>query len=163
MAKNKQRGGQVEEQGVAQGEAQGEAQAVLVEVPVSNMRLTYRREHPGNRCSYGIAGNSGIVVFDKGLFAGSDQPGFTAPATITLDCEMVQPKADNKTAKAEAAAVKLAERAAKAQAKIEAAQAKAEGKRVAADEALAKARAKVEAAQAAASGAAGDGGGAATE
>lgn len=127
----------------------------VVETPatptvVANHVLTYRREHPGNRCSYGIAGNSGIVVFDKGLFAGSTEAGFQAPATITLSCEMVPVKADTKVAREAAAAQKLIERAAKAQAKIEAAAAKALERQAKADEALAKARAKVEAASAAA-------------
>lgn len=105
-----------------------------------NFVLTYRRDHPGDRCSYGIAGNAGIVVFDKGLFKDG-----VAPPTITLDCEMVPVKADNKTAKAEAAAAKLAEKAAKAQAKIEAATARAAEKAVKAQEAAAKAQAKAEA------------------
>lgn len=113
---------------------------------VANFVLHYRREHPGNRCSYGIAGNAGIVVFDKGLFQGSDQAGFQAPAVITLDCEMVPIKQDNKTAKAEAAAAKLVEKAQKAQAKILAAQAKAEERQKKADEALRKAQEKVAAA-----------------
>lgn len=122
-----------------------------------NFVLTYRREHPGNRCSYGIQGNSGIVVFDKGLFVGGDQPGFTAPPVITLDCQMVPIKLDNKTAKAEEQARKLAERAEKAKAKIEAAQAKAAEKAKKAEEALKAAQAKVAAAQAGAAPAA-DGG-----
>lgn len=54
--------------------------------------LTFRRNHPGGgplgRCSYGVAGVPGIVVFDLGLF-----PGGVAPATITLDCELAQPQA----------------------------------------------------------------------
>ena len=112
--------------------------------PAPNFTLTYRRNHPGNRCSYGIAGNSGIVVFDEGLFA----PGVTPPATIVLDCEMVQPKADNKELKAQQAAAKLAEKAAKAQARIEEAQRKAAERKAKADEALAKAKAKVDAAAA---------------
>lgn len=104
----------------------------------------HRGDHPGNRSSYTIPGNAGNVVFFNTLFANG-----VAPDTITLDCEMVEPKADVKTAKAEAAAAKAIEKAAKAQAKIEAQQAKATAKAAKAAEALAKAKAKVEAAKAA--------------
>lgn len=52
--------------------------------------LTFRRNHPGGgplgRCSYGVAGVPGIVVFDMGLF-----PGGVAPATITLDVVLAEP------------------------------------------------------------------------
>jgi hypothetical protein len=109
------------------------------------MVLVYRREHPGNRCSYGIAGNKGIVVFDKGLFAGG--PEVDAPPTITLDCEMVPVKADQKEEKARKAADKAADKLAKAQAKIEKAQATAAAKADKAKAALAKAQDKVAAAQ----------------
>jgi hypothetical protein len=131
---------------------------VAVETTVAsaaNYTLTFKRNHPQDRCSYGIAGNPGIVVFQRGLFVGA-QP-FTSntdlgglPNTITLSCEMVQPKADNKTAKAEAAAVKAVEKAAKAEAKIVAAQAKAAEKAAKATAALAAAQVKIAAAQAAA-------------
>ncbi len=114
----------------------------------TNFVLTYRRDHPKNRCSYGIAGNPGIVVFDIGLFAGSDQPGFTAPATITLSCPMVSEKADSKTAKAEEQAAKAAEKAAKAEEKAKAAQARIEEKARKAQEKAAAALAKAEAAAA---------------
>lgn len=110
-----------------------------------NFTLVYRRDHPQNRSSYGIAGNPGIVVFDKGLFAGG-----VAPETITLSCEMVQPKPDVKAAKAEAAAAKLQERARKAEERIKAAQAKAEERKLKAEEAAKKAQERVAAAQAAA-------------
>lgn len=54
--------------------------------------LTFRRNHPGGgplgRCSYGVAGVPGIVVFDLGLF-----PGGIAPATITLDVPLATPVA----------------------------------------------------------------------
>lgn len=57
-----------------------------------SVTLSFRRNHPGGgplgRCSYGVAGVPGIVVFDLGLF-----PGGVAPATITLDCELAQPSA----------------------------------------------------------------------
>ena len=53
--------------------------------------ITFRRLHPGGgplgRCSYGVAGVAGIVVFDMGLF-----PGGIAPASITLNCELAEPK-----------------------------------------------------------------------
>lgn len=109
----------------------------------TNNTLTYRRDHPGNRCSYGIAGVPGIVVFDKGMFLDG-----TAPATIEMDCALSLPKADNKQAKAEAAAAKLAERAAKATAKAEAQTAKLAERQAKADAALAAAKAKVDAAAA---------------
>lgn len=118
---------------------------------VANFVLTFRRNHPGNRCSYGIPGNSGIVVFDRGLVAGtvpttseSDLGGM--PATITMDVELVAPKADNKTAKVEEAARKAQEKADKAAAKAAAAQAKIAERAAKAAEALAKAQAKVAAA-----------------
>lgn len=59
---------------------------------MANFTLTYRRNHPGGgplgRCSYGLAGVPGIVVFDLGLF-----PGGVAPATITLDVALAMPTA----------------------------------------------------------------------
>lgn len=138
-------GGQAQAEPVAVETAQPVAEAQPVASP--NFTLVYRRQHPGGgslgRCSYGIAGVSGIVVFDMSLFANG-----VAPPTVTMDCEFVQPKADNKTAKAEAAAAKAVDKAAKAQAKIEAQAAKAAEKQAKADAALAAAKAKVEAAQA---------------
>ena len=111
-----------------------------------NTTLTFRRNHPGNRCSYGIAGNSGIVVIDRGLFVGTTPTTETQelggmPQTLSLDALLVAPKASVTIDKQAAQAAKLAERAAKAQAKLE-----ASAKRVA--DAQAKAQAKVEAAQA---------------
>lgn len=54
--------------------------------------LHFRRNHPGGgplgRCSYGLPGVPGIVVFDLGLF-----PGGMAPKTITLDCALAEPVA----------------------------------------------------------------------
>lgn len=117
-----------------------------------NFVLNYRRDHPKNRCSYGIAGNPGIVVFDIGLFAGSDQPGFVAPASITLSCEMVPVKADTKTAKAEEQAAKAAEKAAKAEAKAQAAAARIAEKAAKAQERAAAAQAKADAVAAKAAG-----------
>jgi hypothetical protein len=107
----------------------------------------YRRDHPQDRCSYGIAGVSGIVVFDKGLFANG-----VPPTTITVDCALAQPKADAKAEKARLAAERAQDRATKAAVKIEAAQARAAEKSAKAAEALAKAQAKVAAAQAQAGG-----------
>lgn len=59
---------------------------------VQTATLTFRRLHPGGgalgRCSYGVAGVPGIVVFDMGLFAGG-----VAPATITLNVALAAPVA----------------------------------------------------------------------
>lgn len=52
----------------------------------SNYTLTYRRAHPNKRCSYGVAGVAGIVVFDLGIFADGKPP-----ATIVLDCLLAVP------------------------------------------------------------------------
>lgn len=127
------------------------APVVEAPVPSANYALAFRRNHPGNRCSYGIAGNSGIVVFDRGLVAGtvpttseSDLGGM--PASITMDCELVQPKADNKTAKVEEAARKAQEKADKAAKRAADAQAKIAERAAKAADALAKAQAKVAAA-----------------
>ena len=53
-------------------------------------QLTFRRNHPGGgalgRCSYGVPGVPGIVVFDLGLF-----PGGVAPATIELNVNLSAP------------------------------------------------------------------------
>lgn len=136
----------VAEQGAAESVEQGSTVgAVEQTAPAStnNYFLTYRREHPGDRSSFGVAGNAGIVVFDNGLFVG----GVAPREGITLNVELVPIKVDNKTAKVEAAAAKLVERAAKAADKLVASQAKAEEKRVKAEAALAAAKAKVAAAQ----------------
>lgn len=57
---------------------------------MATQTLTFRRNHPGGgplgRCSYGVAGVPGIVVFDLGLF-----PGGVAPATITLNVTLAEP------------------------------------------------------------------------
>lgn len=59
---------------------------------VASGTLFYRRQHPGGgplgRCSYGLPGVAGIVVFDMGLFAGG-----VAPATITVNCALAAPTA----------------------------------------------------------------------
>ncbi len=118
---------------------------------MANQILTFRRNHPGNRCSYGIAGNSGIVVFDRGLVAGtvpttSNEDLGGMPATITLDCALVEVKATEKVDKTAAAAAKAQEKADKAAAKVAAAEAKAKAKAEKAAEAAAKAEAKAKAA-----------------
>jgi len=117
----------------------------MAEAPAVNRTLVYRRDHPQNRSSYGIEGRAGIIVFDRSLFA-DGQP----PATIEVDCVMVSPKADTKTAKAELAAAKALEKAAKAQAKIDSQKAKAEEKAQKAQAALEAAQKKVADAAAAA-------------
>lgn len=117
-----------------------------------NHVIMYRRDHPGGgalgRCSYGIAGVPGIVVFDKSLF-----PDGVPPASITLDCVVVSPRTRVVTAKAELQAQKAIERAQKAQARIDAAAAKAAERQAKADKALADAKARVEAAAAKTTGA----------
>lgn len=54
--------------------------------------LFFRRNHPGGgvlgRCSYGLPGVAGIVVFDLGMFEGG-----IAPATIVLPFAMAAPTA----------------------------------------------------------------------
>lgn len=56
--------------------------------------LHYRRSHPGGgplgRCSYGVPGVPGIVVFDVALFL----PG-APPATLTLDVALATPQPRN--------------------------------------------------------------------
>jgi hypothetical protein len=51
--------------------------ATEVEQPTEqspNFTLTFRRTHPKNRCSYGVAGVPGLAVFDVSLFAGKKPP-----------------------------------------------------------------------------------------
>lgn len=146
--RNRQGGGTAVEDAPAQTESQAAApaeqateQAAAPAQAGPNFAIVYRRDHPGDRCSYGIVGNPGIIVFDKGLFKDG-----VAPPHITLDCEMVAPREDNKTLKAEAQVAKLAERARKAQEKIEEATRKAEEKKAKAEKMLADAKAKVDAA-----------------
>jgi hypothetical protein len=130
------------------------SQPVETAAPVStgpNYTLHFKRNHPQDRASYGIAGVPGIVVIQRGMFAGTTP--FTSntdlagmPATITLDALLVSPKVDNKQAKAEAAAAKAQEKADKAKAKAEAAQKKIEERAAKAAAALEAAKAKVAAA-----------------
>jgi hypothetical protein len=117
---------------------------------VENTTLTFRTMHPKNRCSYGVAGNAGIVVFDLNLFAGSEVAGFTPPATITVDVLLKAVRTVARVDKAEAQAARAAEKAAKAQERVEAARIKAEEKAAKAKAALEAAQARVAAAQAAA-------------
>lgn len=115
----------------------------------TNRVLTYRRNHPQNRCSYGIAGVSGIVVFDLGLFANG-----APPPTITVDVDLALPKAvPEKLDKAQSAAARAAEKATKAAERLAAQTAKAAERQAKADLALAKAKEKAELASKAASGA----------
>jgi hypothetical protein len=113
----------------------------------ANHKVLYRRDHPGGgvlgRCSYGIPGVSGIIVFDMALFVDG-----IAPPTITMDCSFVQPKADNKQAKLEAQAAKAADKAAKLEARMAAESLKAAVNAAKLAEVAAAAKAKVEAAQA---------------
>jgi hypothetical protein len=113
--------------------------------PVVNHDLIYRRDHPGDRCSYGIAGVPGIVVFDKGLFADPSAP----PPVITLNIALQSPRLDKKASKAEEAAAKAQAKADKEAQKVKAAAEKAAARQAKADEALRKAREKAEAAAAA--------------
>jgi hypothetical protein len=89
MAKNKSK--------VAVDTAAEPTTTAPVAAQASNHTLTYRRTHPGNRCSYGIAGQPGIVVFDLRMFADGKPP-----ATIVLDCALALPVA--KVAKAKSVA-----------------------------------------------------------
>ena len=52
------------------------AQAPATEQPVvaTNHTLTYRKNHPNGRCSYGVAGVPGIVVFDLKQYADGKPP-----------------------------------------------------------------------------------------
>ncbi len=70
------------------------AQAAGMAATPQAYTLHYRRQHPGGgvlgRCSYGVPGVAGIVVFDMGLFANG-----TPPATITLNVPLAAPQARN--------------------------------------------------------------------
>lgn len=138
----------VESTPAAAGNTEQVQEVAAVPAPQPNHTVTFRRTHPGGgvkgRCSYGIQGVSGIIVFDVALFEGG-----VMPETITMDCTFVQPQPDAKQQKAEAQAAKAAAKAEAAQKKIEAAAVKAAERQAKADAALAAAKAKVEAAQAA--------------
>lgn len=121
-----------------------------------NYALTFKRNHPQDRSSYGIEGNAGIVVFQRSLFVGATAPvdNFDLaglPRVITLDSLMVsaQAKASKSEAAEEKAAAKAAKDVAKEAAKLEKAQAaqeKAVAKAAKLNAQLAAAKAKVEAA-----------------
>jgi hypothetical protein len=120
-----------------------------------NFTLVFKRNHPQNRASYGVPGVPGLVVIQRDLVAGTTPVEGQAnvntlggmPEFITVSMPLVSPRSDNKAAKAEAAAAKLAERAAKAQAKADQQAAKLAEKKAKADAALEAAKAKVEAAK----------------
>jgi hypothetical protein len=57
--------------------------------PTTNT-LTFRKTHPKNRCSFGVKGVPGIVVFDCGLFADGKPP-----KTITVDCNLTIPTSNS--------------------------------------------------------------------
>jgi hypothetical protein len=140
---------EVEEQEMAASEpTTAEIVASVATEVKRNFELTFKRNHPKDRASYGIAGNSGIVVFQRGLFKGAvpstsndDLGGL--PATITLDVELVLPKSTVKVNKDEAAAQKLIEKAEKAKAKLEEQQRKAHEKAEKAQKVLDAAKAKI--------------------
>jgi hypothetical protein len=77
------------------GNGNGNTQATTV----ATATLVYRRQHPGGgalgRCSYGVPGVAGIVVFDMGLFAPAllAANGGLPPATITINVAMATPQA----------------------------------------------------------------------
>lgn len=157
MAKNRDRhGNQEAEAASAPSTAQPTQPVEAAAQPTENRVLIFKRNHPQNRCSYGIPGVPGIVVIQRDLFAGTTPVAPTGsdlggmPAILTVDALLVQSRQDNKAAKAEAVAAKLAERAAKATQKAEAQAAKLVDRQKKADEALAAAKAKADAALAAA-------------
>lgn len=135
---NMGKSGRSESESNTQTTTEASAQAAQ---PTTNNILTYRRDHPGERCSYGIAGVPGIVVFDKGLFADG-----VAPPTITLSCLLALPRPDKKAEREAARVAKAEEKARKAQERLVAQQAKAVERQAKAQEALAKAQAKAAAA-----------------
>jgi hypothetical protein len=132
---------------------------VAAAAPVStepNFTLRFKRNHPQDRASYGIAGVPGIVVVQRGMVFGTtpfasntDLAGM--PAEIVVSIRLADPKASNTEAKAAAAAAKAQEKADKAAAKLAAQQEKVAKKAKEAEEKLAAAKAKLEAATAAAS------------
>ena len=124
--------------------------APVTETPVAeigaNRTAMFHSFHPRvgtpSRASYTIPGVPGNIVIFLSMFADG-----VAPPSLTLDCLLAEPKTDNKSARAEAAALKAAERAAKAQARLEASQLKATERaakaQAAADAAMAKIAAAV--------------------
>ena len=109
---------------------------------MAQFTLVQTMKNPGGRTQYRIAGHKGnMCVFDN-LFEGG-----VAPATITVDCPMVDPIA--KVDKSAEAATKAAAKVEAAAAKVIANAEKARLRQEKADAALAKAKAKVDAANAA--------------
>jgi hypothetical protein len=74
---------------------------VAAQVTVSNHTLTLKRQHPGNRSSYVIAGVPGLVAFHNNLFVDGKPP-----KSIVLDCKLAVPVA--KVAKVKVAAAATA-------------------------------------------------------
>ena len=137
----------------ASSAASGAQSAVASETQGPNLVAFFHRNHPQNRASYVIPGQSGLIGVQRDLIVGTTP--FTSntdlagmPPTITLGVELVQPKADQSEAKAAAAAAKLVAKAEKATAKLAASQAKAVERQAKADAALAAVKAKVDAAAA---------------
>lgn len=111
-----------------------------------NFTLNKHGVHPAsnpNRTSYTIPGNPGNLVIFNSLFADG-----VAPDTLTLSVPVVSPKADNKEAKAAAAAARVIERAEKAAAREAARLEKARLKAEKAAAVIAAAQAKIDAAAA---------------
>ena len=128
-----------------------QVEAVASETRGPNLIAFFHRNHPQNRASYVIPGQSGLIGVQRDLVVGTTP--FTSntdlagmPATITLGVELVAPKADQSEAKAAAATLKAQEKADKAAAKAVAAAAKIEDRAAKAKLALETAQAKVDAA-----------------
>lgn len=118
--------------------------AAVVETPVvGNRTAVFHSFHPKqgtpDRVSYKVDGIPGAIYMFLTLFKDG-----IAPQTLTLDCELAEPKPDGKQAKIEAAAVRATEKAIKAQERLDAQQAKAMAAAVKAQEALDAAKAKLE-------------------
>jgi hypothetical protein len=79
-----------------------------------NRVLSYRRDHPGDRSSYGVSGVPGLVVIHHSLIAGFGTEGFAPPAVINVDFDLAEPKEDKRSAAAAERAAKAQERAMKA-------------------------------------------------
>lgn len=80
-----------------------------------NRVLSYRRDHPGDRSSFGVSGVPGLVVIHHSLIVGFGTPEFQIPATINVDFDLADPKEDKRSAAAAERAAKAQERAEKAQ------------------------------------------------
>lgn len=156
MSKNRQHNNEAPETtpnpGVEEADMAATPAPAAPETVTQNFVLTFKRNHPQDRASYGIAGNPGIVVIQRGLVKGTTSFGTDMhalagmPATITVSCELVAPKATAKVDREAEKAAKLAEKAEKAAAKVAAQTAKAEERKAKAEKALADAKAKLAAA-----------------